>query len=624
MRNRSSLAVFFFAGFLALVGCSAQQHLDRGHAALSTGDPIAARRHFQRALDRDQKLAENPEFLHDFHIARRDAAVAEGHQLLKREQPTPAIERFETALQLQPGWAAAQQGLSLARADAADDALRFALTLADENDLPGARNSLEDALGYVPSHPRAKAALRSLNTPSAHQPATYLQALTLHGESDWDSAIDALQKTISASPDFLPARAALPRFRDDAGNDMIAQGNAALQQQEFDLAESNFLRLADYLPDHPDREAVLARVDLARGDNARSQGLPGQALLDYRRAAAHLTDALDDHHPGLKQSVAFNRLAVIDQLRNTHRLDLSLEPSAPDDLQPGSLMDRLLKQTQSKLAGQKTAALGINLPNAPHQETITLTLEKLDIPQPTVTFTRHEHPYTVREEVINPRLATLSDELKDIDRCLVDLNRREDRLQRRLERLARENPQQPTPPAKETERELDRIEKEIRAAHRDHEKLRAQLNRTPPTVTLARNEYWPYTVEHYARTSNLSVSFTLADLTHESFTAQASDHDDLTLNARPDLDLPEDPLDLAGLGDIENQLIDDVSSQLAEHLVRLLTKRRVNALDEQAHRLANQDPIAAREARVAAALLVRAVSAKLSDQRLRELDRLSP
>ena len=87
------------------------------------------------------------------------------------------------------------------------------------------------------------------------------------------------------------------------------------------------------------------------------------------------------------------------------------------------------------------------------------------------------------------------------------------------------------------------------------------------------------------------------------FTPRVIDGDTTLSPARPDLGLPEDPLVLLTDAELEDELLSTTADRLAQELSRALVQPRVDALLAEASRLQPSDPIAAREARVAAEIL---------------------
>lgn len=575
------LALALFAGVLG--GCAAQRHTKHGQAALLADDPVAARHHFRRALEHDARLAEAPEFAEDFRVAKRDAAVVEGDRALRQNKPTSAIERYGAALRLEPDWPAAAAGLAAAHRDAADACHALALRAADVGDLSAAQDHLETALKHVPGHGRAAAALASLDAPAAAHPASYRQALENRAARAWDEALKNIRLTVSAHPDFLPARAALPDTLDDAARDHLARGRAALAEGRFNDAEATLLRVLDYRPEHPQLDPALGAVDLARGDADLAAGLPGAALVWYRQAQRRF----DDHPDGHAARVGVR--TATQTIYDRHRLDIHPVAQADGD----DLADELTARVRDRLRQRDAAALRLG----PAGEAVPIAVGRLDLPAPAVRTERRRHAYDVEFDVPNPEIPRLKHELHEVERCLWDLRSRESRLCARYEHLKHHDPHA----AQRLYHELHRVRGDIHDAQRKQRRLTRELRDAPAFVTEVRTEYWPYTVEHHTRTVRLTASATPADTPRVRADAELTDGDATVLDARPDLGLDEDPLQLETDATLRERLLDRAADRIAGALV----DRRVAALRAEAAALKTSDPVASREAGIAADVLRR-------------------
>ena len=138
-------------------GCATHRDIQQGRAALHADQPLLARAHLQRALERSPHRANDPDFVRDLRQARRDAAVIEGETALRRQDTDRAIERFTAALQHHPDWGPAAAGLNDAHAAAADALYEQASHAADRGDLDAARDALDAALSHRNDHAAAQA-----------------------------------------------------------------------------------------------------------------------------------------------------------------------------------------------------------------------------------------------------------------------------------------------------------------------------------------------------------------------------------------------------------------------------------------------------------------------------------
>lgn len=600
MRRSLPLVLLLIVTALAGFGCSAQRHMERGEAALVANDPVKARHHFARALEHDPKLVRKAEFAENYRVARRDAAVVEGQQALRQHRPLDAIECFTQALEHHPEWPPALTGLDQAHVDAANDYHRRALAAADDSDLGRARQQLQLALGHLPDHPDATTALASLRLPVEQQPTSYRQAQADRAKLAWDDALSNYRQAVEREPQFLPARAAIEPTLDAAARDMLDRGAQALQENRFDDAEAHTLRTLDYRPRHPELQPALARIDLARGEQALSQDLPGAARVWFIQAHDHV----HGHTPGKAEhrQAGQRRNYATQLIRDRHRLDLRLTTHSENHPE---LADDLTKRVQNHLSRRNEAALGFT----PDGEHVAVTFDQLDLPPATVSAKQLEHPYTVHYDVPNPEIDRLERKLATIDHCIDDLSRKLHHLEHRYKTIHARHVQDPNCGcAHEVHRLHQQLEKtrcEYNDARNDHRRVRRRLASTPAFITKTRTEYWPYTRLDYRRTVSLLASYTLTEegTPARPLSAEVHDHDATLENIRPDLGLHEDPLRMRSDDDLVDELLSNMSTRLARELSETLSQRRVDQLLAEANRLEPSDPVAAREARIAAEVL---------------------
>lgn len=584
-------------------GCAAQRDLNRGHAAMVAGDPVAARQHFTRALEKESGLAHKRDFAEAYRIVRRDAAVVEGERAIDREEPRKAIERFEQALGYHRGWPAAVAGLDRAHADAADRDYQQALEAADRNELDAARAHLEEALGHRPDHADANAAMTSLTQPPPKPPAAYIEALGDVDTKDWDAALAAMRQTVASVPTFLPARAAIPVTLDAAAEQMLDRGQALADLQKFDEAEAMLRRTLDYRPQHAGFEPALGRVDLARADGALIAGQPGAALLWYRRASEH------ESTPSAEAGIN----ATTRQIRDAHRLALNLQPES--DTYPGPAAE-LSDRVQQRLTQRESVALDFT----PEGRPITLELQSLSLPPIYIRDEPRQHAYDVEYDVPNPDRPHLEYEVSRLDRCIRDLDHRYSRLERQHQSLYFQHSFGPSCGCGHQvhfiHRQLDSVRHDLRGARSDYRSVSYRLSREPHFITRIRKEYWPYTLSTHQRTATLSAAYALPNQPSRSVVASVSDSDTTVYGARPDLGLRENPLDLQTDDELQNELLGRAANRIAHDLAEVLVEQRVDQLNTLGNELKSSDPAAAREARVAAAVLLGALDSSASIQQL--------
>lgn len=570
-------------------GCATQRHLDRGRAALLSDDPVTARYHFEQALGHKPKLIQKADFAAEYHNARRDAAVVEGNQALIEDSPFTAIERFEHALTVEPGWPAATTGLVEAHNDAADFFHRKAREAADRGELTDAREHLTQALQHQPDHTHATAAISSLDLPPNLQPEAYRRAKELMGQRRWHKARDALGEATAHEPDFLPARAALPGLLQSAADDYLRMGQLELADERFDAAEAAFLTIKEFQPGRADIQPSLAQVDTARANAALAQGLPGQALLWLRLALGHQPSEAIQH-----------RIASIKaDLREQHRPHYAIEAEASD-----AVSQQLLAQTQKRLQRYNATLT----PDAAGQA-VSLRLDTLIIPASKVKTESRRHAYDVPYDVPNPDLPILEARLRRIAREVESLKCEADQLHAQYQAAIHCN----DPNAGFIQGRLRHVQSDLDRARRDHRRVSHELACAPALITRIRVEYWPYTLYRHIRQASLTSTFAVDGIDARQVEASFSQTDTTIDNARPDLGLRENPLNMKDDAAVQKELIDSAGQRLATTIHKTLLSQRVRQLQAQAAATSPSDPNA-REARIAAAILLEALDASAADQ----------
>lgn len=589
--RRSRLLVLLVVVSMGTLGCATQRHLDRGRAALLSDDPVTARYHFEQALSNKPKLIQKSDFAAEYHVARRDAAVVEGQEALRDDSPFTAIERFEFALSVEPGWPAAEQGLTQAHGDAADFLHRKARDAADRGDLHDARAHLTKALEHQPDHGPASTALASLDLPEASQPEAYRRALQLIKQRRWYEARDALAESTAHDPDFLPARAAKPGLLQQAGDDYLRVGQLELADERFDAADAAFLAVLDFQPGRREVHTALALVDATRGHTALSNDLPGQALLHYREALQH--HASEDVRASIQRVKA--------TLRSRHRPSVHLDSDTSRDT-----AQRLLDQTQHEL--QRYAD---TLTAATAGQPVSIRLDDLSIPSPTVKTESRRHAYDVPYDVPNPDLPILEARLRRIARNVESLKCDADQLHAQYQAAIHCN----DPNAGFIQGRLRSVQHDLDRARRDHQRVSHELACAPAFITRIRVEYWPYTLYRHTRRASLTTTFAVDGRDTRQIEATFSETDTTLDNARPDLGLRADPLVMKDDAAVEKDLVTQASKRLASTIHKTLLSQTVQQLQARAKAMPTGDP-AARELRVAAAVLLEAIDTSAADQLL--------
>jgi len=567
-------------------GCATHRDIQQGRAALHADQPLLARAHLQRALERSPHRANDPDFVRDLRQARRDAAVVEGQTALRRQDTDRAIERFTAALQHHPGWGPAAAGLNDAHAAAADALYEQASHAADRGDLDAARDALDAALSHRNDHAAAQASLQSLDRATADAPAAFRHALQQADAGAWDDALASLDACVAAQPGFFPARAARPATRDRAAADILDRGRAALAAGRLDDAESLIQRTRTYRPQHEAIEPTLGRVDLARARAAK--GLPGAALLAYRRAKRHF-----DGHPGADADAAtagMNRTTQV--LLDGQRLTLELAFEAGTAPQ---FADRFRKS----LLKRRSAALALG----PGGHAVSVRLGRLDLPPVTVTTQKKTHAYEVIEHVPNPIIPDLQHRIAGSEHNLDRLSHRASSLRSQLACLADDDARR-----HHLKTQINSVQHDLRQSRSHQSSLINQLGSAAATIPRPRTEHLPYLRLNHHRKAALDAELTLDDGTPTSITARYTEDGTSIQGARPDLGLRPRTANLKDDHAVAQELYRWAADRLVRKLIKTLVNRRIEVLRAEAARLAGiPQPDASREARVAAAVLLGAI-----------------
>ena len=670
---------------VVLSGCAAQNHRDQGLAALSVGDPVSARHHLRRALEHDRDMGEDRDFARAFHVARRDAAVLEGRRALDRGEAgtDAALERFGYALELQPGFGPAQEGLAEAQGRAAEALHGRALAAADAGDLDTAEALLHQALDHVPGQARVRRALASLRyagdagvtgtetvgndlqpaaeslpvsspdgdergnaTPARGEAVVivdggiaeemedsdwwdggveaYVEAQAAADAGRWNAALRGLAGVVERQPDFLPARAAIPATRGRAAAAAWRDGDAALAAADYAAAAEAYRRVLTYRPDDEGVRAALGRVDLAQGDAARGSERFGRALLHYRAAARRLADAPERAAVRSGQQAA--RAAILDR----YRTSVSLTHASDDPALAGvsqrwarGVSDRLDGGGVVRLADASAApstAGSIGPTPGGDADPIRAELRLLSLSVPPPQISTRQLQH--RYEVA---YQAVNPELSTYRSRLHHLEFRVGRLRRdwhscRSSYHASLHLGHDHHRVKHLHYRLSYAERDYHAAQRDYHRLHRRYATLSPTVMRYRTEYWDYRVETHQRRAELAGQVIWDDQTLSDVTPSVEDRDRVVLDARPDLGLREDPLRLRDDASLEAELLDNAADRAARELEAAAVDRRRQQLQAQTPG-STADDGSTLEARVAAAVLLSQIAPRDGERELAELER---
>jgi tetratricopeptide (TPR) repeat protein len=635
---------FAIACLLFFAGCAAQQHRDRGLAAMERGDPVAARYYFEQAVDLDPGLRRSKGFQENYRIVRRDAAMVEADAAMQAGDFRTAIERYRLALTAERDYRPALAGIEKARGSAADAAYQRAIAAADQGDLSRAKTQLDQALAYDKIHLDANAAMQSLSRPKTDAPESYRQALAAAERSSWDISLEQLTATVATEPTFLPARAELSTLPARAAADLTYKADAALSRDALDEAQSLYLKALRFNADSNEALSGLSDLYVRQGNRLRNEARPGAALLQYRKAM-HL-------RPSRAASDA--AAEVRREILADHAMAIDFQPTPVDNAEASELAD-LVRSSLS--AGSELDSFRIDPQGVP----LSIDLQQLEVAPTQVTAETRQHPYPIEVEVPNPDLPYLEAE---VDRARDDLERAERRYysyrpavsygvgygygyghygsyrysnsglkfglyfgDRKKFRCSRHgygcggcgyrhghSGVRVTYSGHYYSRH--RHDRLVRA-QRDYRRAVERLSSAPRTVLETQTAYHTYTAEIHRQTGRAVAAYRLSTEPQRTV-AESYSTSDVVIDAnQPEIGLYPDPLNLASPSVVRNELIEGLADKVVIQVRRAAIQSKAKDLREAS----SGDPNQQLENQVAAAVLIHRIDPDVSQQLLIALDK---
>lgn len=216
--------------------------------------------------------------------------VESGKRYMQQEKFDDAIQSYQRALEVKPGFAPAQSGLSVAKSQAeAEQLLQEAEELAMGQQYAEALSKCHSVLRLHPKHRRAKELLAVVKQVEEAKVATNAQ--------NWKDAIMLLEKALASYPDSEVLAARLSQCKDErASMRNLDAAKALLAEKKFaeargavaDTKESSFYyqKVIDLLAAADNAEGAQVAYQEAKalyqaGDNAAAQARVDDALAKF-------------------------------------------------------------------------------------------------------------------------------------------------------------------------------------------------------------------------------------------------------------------------------------------------------------------------------------------------------
>ena len=320
--RHTSQAVILLLLSLLLVGCFGPSSKQLGREAQAQGNPEAAVRHYQRALEKNSRLATDADFMRSFNLAKRDAHVVRARRAISDDRWVVAVQELDAVLQTEPGYGPAIAMRRTAALGAADMFYRQAVRHADEGRLEAAGEAVDLSLSYNPAHLNALAARDILaGKPSENDRAQslYDRAIASISEQRWADAERDLAQAVSLDPVHLPARTQrhLAGLKIRQADLLYDQARELDKEKRLDQAIEQIEQAKVIRPHHTGYDRVLQNL-LARRTRAERLIQQAQTAITTKQWTDGLgqlkqVEAIFPYHPELETvSVQLKGAAAID------------------------------------------------------------------------------------------------------------------------------------------------------------------------------------------------------------------------------------------------------------------------------------------------------------------------
>ena len=582
-------------------------------AAADHGNLDTARDHLMRAMQHDltdESVAYALASLNPESLRADTPGLSEYRQGLAQSAERRWLLAEQTQLKsvaLNAGLLPARAALFDARAQLAEARRlqRDGRNLIERLTMSPAIKSLTQSLDIWPHNPEASELLAVAKAQQALAEEQFKKATQAAGQAKWDDAIALADSGLAidrSHPALGELRGALPRR---AAADHTHRGDGHLEKGELDKAHQSYARALTYRDTYREARLGMAYVYTKWAGQHEQAGRLGAALLNYAKGQSYTrSKALDE---GMLKS----RAAIRD------RLDVGVAISTNERnrgaIDPRQLNGALIGSLQSK----QSRGLAVQGKGQPYE--LRLSISKATIDQRLTNTSHRTHHYTTKERRHNPEYDRVASRLRDERSTLR-------RLESRLSSYRCKGHPAETPCDCFKTGHYNSLKSQVNAQRRTVNHWDHKLSCTSRTILVTLHHDWPYTVETYTKTGELSVFTELIDTASgkpvKSFTHQASyaQSDDRTLNSNPSVGVRHDDLDLHSDGYVGNALTNELANSAGPWAVNALIDHRlaqiraaITALDEAG----KTDE--ALEARVDSAVLLGIVDPKASQHALDKL-----
>ncbi len=300
------LSSFLVVFALILAGCEATQYVNRGDSDLAAGRPTQALANYKRALQKDPKLREQPDFQAKLLEANWQSSFAEAQSFEAQLGWEQAIAKYEETLRYKPGHPPAIQGIARAKVRGSDSRYESALDDANNGQLDKAAGNLRKALALNPNNASALGALASIEggAPPASAQA-FVSAQTLSTNRQWQQAASAYNTIIRNDRNHLPSRAARYEANQKLSQSKNLASTAAKQfdGKRLDQAITSATQSLDIWPNNRPAQRTFERAKAQRDEAealfTQAKQQLGNQQWDAAIASVGQTRQVYPYHPGI-------------------------------------------------------------------------------------------------------------------------------------------------------------------------------------------------------------------------------------------------------------------------------------------------------------------------------------
>lgn len=495
---------------------------------------------------------------------------------------------------------------------AANGLFEQAVELEKQKRLDATIAKIEQAKSLRPHHTGYDQRLGALLKTRNEVERWLAEAVAAMHQSQWDQGLVLARRARGAFP-YHPRLDEVERdLRTSAARHYTTSATTHHAAGRLDRADTDYRKALAYAPNHGPAKRGLANTATTRANAAEHNGRMGQALLWHTQA--------------LQQANDTNTHAAIARLRSAIQGNLAIGLSF-DTTRAGANGTAWDLQTRVVRRLRSDAPSFVHIDPQPGRTLARLYIATVDagVSQARVERTHRstdKHAFRVEREALNPRIDDLKDGVYAANHALDELRDKREDLLRRLRRAEHWLREDPGNPAKQAN--IDRLHRHLRAnrhdivdANRHLRHVEHRLSCEPLYVTVRATEYWPYTIETYRKSVELTGRVIVRD-THTNRKLEAvsvrqgfSEEDKTLIGANPQIGLGDDPLAFTDDAEITRQLLDRAADETVGRVLNRTIRGEVTALRAEAKaQAAAGNHAGALESRVAAAVLLEHADAK--------------